>query len=458
MMDPFNHLGSFSGCINRLVIFWHLLFVPVCFGQSQLKTALPLKRSFPFLAIWNAPTELCTRKFGVTFNLTSFPMISTTRRSPFQQDIRIFFNRMIGHYPHYDELTGQEFDGGIPQQVNMDEHLQKAEHDIKELIPSNISHGLAVIDWENWRPIWGRNWHRKFIYLRQSIELVQQSDLSLTWQRAAEIAKIEFEEAAKNLLIKSLQLGKKLRPNQLWGYYLFPNCYNYMHKNRHRTYTGKCPQRAISRNNELLWLWQESTALYPSIYLPKVFKSSNNSKLFVRNRVQEAMRVATLSKKEHSLPVYTYTRAVYRESFNETLSEADLVSTIGESASLGAAGIVLWESSNTTLSKHTCTMLQSFVDDILNRYVLNVTHAARLCSRELCQNKGRCLRKNWDSSDYLHLNPNNFKIRRKVNGHLAVIGQPSLEDLQFMSEKFTCQCYVGKRCLTNPFTDTIPYI
>ncbi|XP_078098064.1 hyaluronidase-4-like [Mustelus asterias] len=443
MMDPFNLFRGFSGCTYGLVTFWHLSF---CFSQPQLQTALPLREDFPFLAVWNAPTEMCTRKFGLAFNLTSFPIVSTTRRSLFQQDVRIFFHHMFGYYPHYDETTGQEMDGGIPQQVKMHEHLQKAEQDIQDLIPSNKSSGLAVIDWEHWRPIWSRNWHHKLIYQRQSIELVQQKDLSLTWRRAATIAMAQFEESAKEFLLRSLQLGKKLRPKQLWGYYLFPNCYNYLHKNRNGTYTGICPPRAISRNNELLWLWQESTALYPSIYLSRIFKSSDNAKLFVQNRVQEAMRVATLSKENYSLPVYPYTRILYRNSMNETLSEADLVSTIGESASLGAAGIIVWESSNRTQNKHTCTLLQDLVENTLNGYILNVTHAARLCSWVLCRNKGRCLRKNWESRDYLHLNPNNFKIRRDKNGHLAVIGQASLKDLEYMSKKFTCQCYVGKNC------------
>ncbi|XP_020388459.1 hyaluronidase PH-20-like [Rhincodon typus] len=448
---PHNLVGSTSvkeesTNTSKLEMMSSKLYVNSCINQLQLKTALPLKRNFPFLAMWNAPTELCTKKFGVTYNLTPFPMVSTTRRSPLQQDIRIFFNGMIGHYPHYNELTGQEFNGGIPQQVKMDEHLQKAAHDIEELIPSNMSRGLAIIDWENWRPLWDRNWHHKLIYKRQSIELVQQRDLSLTRQRAAAIAKTEFQEAAKQFLLKSLQLGKKLRPNQLWGYYLFPHCYNYMHKNKNRTYTGMCPSRAISRNNELLWLWQESTALYPSIYMSRIFKSSNNAKLFVRNRVQEAMRVAAFSKENHSLPVYPYTRAVYRDSLNETLSEDDLVRTIGESASLGAAGIIVWESSNITQNKQSCSMLQSFVDDVLSRYIFNVTRAARLCSRALCSNKGRCLRKNWESSDYLHLNPSSFKIHRKRNGHLAVKGQASFSDLLYFAEKFICQCYVGKNC------------
>ncbi|XP_059806086.1 hyaluronidase PH-20-like [Hypanus sabinus] len=442
-MDVFNRLGSSS--VKILVILWHLTLLPGSSSQPHLKTTPPLRQGFPFLAIWNAPSELCTNRFGITFNLTSFPMTSTTQRSPLQQDIRIFYNQMLGHYPHYNERTGQEFNGGIPQQANMAEHLKKSEQDIRMLIPSTTSKGLAVIDWENWRPLWSRNWKQMSIYQRQSIELVQQRDLSLTRENATKIAKAEFEEAAKTFLIKTLQLGKKLRPNQLWGYYLFPNCYNSWHKDRNRTYTGKCARRAVTRNNKLLWLWHKSTALFPSTYLPKVFQSSYKAKLFVRHQVQEAMRVAALSK-ERALPVYVYTRTVYRNTLNESLSEADLVSTIGESAALGAAGIVVWESTNTTIKKHTCNVLQSYVEDILNHYVLNVTHAARLCSKELCGGNGRCLRKHWDSDSYLHLNPSNFKIHRKANGSLVARGQASVEDLRYLSEKFTCRCYVGRAC------------
>ncbi|XP_055510935.1 hyaluronidase PH-20-like [Leucoraja erinacea] len=439
------------GCMKSLVVWWHLCCIVAASsdGLRLPQTAAPLRRSFPFLALWNAPSELCASKFGVALNLASFPMVSTTRRSPFQQDVRIFFNGMIGRYPHYDGPSGREVNGGVPQQADMAGHLLKAGLDIGQLIPSNTSRGLAVIDWESWRPVWSRNWHRMSVYQRQSVELVQQRDLSLTRPNATAIAKAEFEEAARTFLVKSLQLAKKLRPRQLWGFYLFPNCYNNnMGRMRglNRTYTGRCPQRAVSRNNELAWLWRESTALYPSVYLPKAIQSTDKAKLFVRHQVQEAMRVAALSRGQHTIPVYVYTRVVYRDAFNESLSQADLVSTIGESAALGAAGIVVWESSNTTINNHTCNMLQSHMDDVLNHYVLNVTQATRLCSRELCGSKGRCLRRHWDSDDYLHLNPNHFKIRRKANGRLQVTGRASPEDLLEMAERFTCQCYAGKAC------------
>uniref|UniRef100_A0A4W3H0G5 Hyaluronidase n=1 Tax=Callorhinchus milii TaxID=7868 RepID=A0A4W3H0G5_CALMI len=386
----------------------------------------PLCLDVPFVAVWNAPSELCTRRFGLTFDLAHFPMVSTTRTVPEQQDTRIFYSRALGNYPHYHEFTGQEFHGGVPQQSSVREHLRKAERDIEQLIPSNRSRGLAVIDWESWRPSWHRNWHHKLIYQRHSVELVQQRDLSLTPVEASRIAKVEFEEAAKEFLTESLRLGKRMRPNQLWGFYLFPDCYNYDHKKRNRTYTGRCPGRAQARNDDLLWLWEESTALYPSIYLSRLLRSSRKARLFVRHRVQEAMRVGALPKRQHALPVYPYTRVVH--------STAQKGGRLAQHVCTGSHG------------KDSCAMWESYVNQTLSPYVLNVTQAARLCSRALCKNKGRCVRKDWRASDYLHLNPASFRLRRKRNGKLSAVGKASPEDLRFMSERFTCQCYAGKDC------------
>eukprot|EP00062_Callorhinchus_milii_P014232 gi/632963316/ref/XP_007897812.1/ PREDICTED: hyaluronidase PH-20-like [Callorhinchus milii] len=441
--------------VNWAFILWGISSCPLCLGDPRpTRVEPPLGRDVPFVAVWNAPSELCTRRFGLTFDLAHFPMVSTTRTVPEQQDTRIFYSRALGNYPHYHEFTGQEFHGGVPQQSSVREHLRKAERDIEQLIPSNRSRGLAVIDWESWRPSWHRNWHHKLIYQRHSVELVQQRDLSLTPVEASRIAKVEFEEAAKEFLTESLRLGKRMRPNQLWGFYLFPDCYNYDHKKRNRTYTGRCPGRAQARNDDLLWLWEESTALYPSIYLSRLLRSSRKARLFVRHRVQEAMRVGALPKRQHALPVYPYTRVVHHDATNETLAEVDLVNTIGESAALGSAGIVVWESSYSFIDRDSCAMWESYVNQTLSPYVLNVTQAARLCSRALCKNKGRCVRKDWRASDYLHLNPASFRLRRKRNGKLSAVGKASPEDLRFMSERFTCQCYAGKDCTPSVTSST----
>ncbi|XP_046505556.1 hyaluronidase-4-like isoform X2 [Equus quagga] len=74
-------------------------------------------------------------------------------------------------------------------------------------------------------------------------------------------------------------------------------------------------------------------------------------------------------------------------------AEQDLISTIGESAALGAAGFVIWGDMNLTSSEGNCTKVKQFVSSDLGRYIVNVTRAAEACSLHLCRNNGRCLRK-----------------------------------------------------------------
>lgn len=68
-----------------------------------------------------------------------------------------------------------------------------------------------------------------------------------------------------------------------------------------------------------------------------------------------------------------------------------------------------------------------------------------LCSEVLCQGTGRCIRKDYDSTHYLHLNPANFSIQQ-ADGKYVAIGRPSAADLDAWAENFTCQCYAKKKC------------
>ena len=67
---------------------------------------------------------------------------------------------------------------------NLKNHLEKAKNDIAYYIP-NDSVGLAVIDWENWRPTWARNWKPKDVYRDESVELVLQKNLQLSFPEAS---------------------------------------------------------------------------------------------------------------------------------------------------------------------------------------------------------------------------------------------------------------------------------
>lgn len=90
--------------------------------------------------------------------------------------------------------------------------------------------------------------------------------------------------------------------------------------------------------------------------------------------------------------------------------------------------------------------MKQYIDGPLGHYVINVTSAAKLCSKVLCKKNGRCIRKNSDSSAYLHLPPSDFKIRARRSGRgprLQVTGELSLENIEAMRQRFMCQCYQG---------------
>lgn len=80
--------------------------------------------------------------------------------------------------------------------------------------------------------------------------------------------------------------------------------------------------------------------------------------------------------------------------------------------------------------------------------MVNVTAAAKLCGDFLCKGKGRCVRRNYTSHEYLHLNAGTFSIHRSELGEFTVVGAPSLKDLMAFANGFTCQCYAGLTCDT----------
>ncbi|XP_009685656.2 hyaluronidase PH-20 [Struthio camelus] len=432
------------------------LLVSCC--SSLNVRARPLISNSPFLSIWNAPTELCTERAGVQLDMNFFSLIGSTLKTSIGQNITLFYPDRLGYYPYKNEVTGEAVNGGLPQLSLLENHLKKAKEDIQFYIPSDEQFGLAVIDWENWRPVWIRNWGSKDIYRQESIELIQQTDLTLSEAEARTIAKMEFEAAAKSIMLESLKLGITMRPNRLWGYYLYPDCYNYDYKQNPHNYTGACLDIEIARNNELNWLWEKSTALYPSVYLETALRSSRNAQVFVRNRVQEAIRLSYVSNSTHPLPVFVYTRPVFTDVYEEYLSQDDLVNTIGESAALGASGIVIWGDMKLTQNKNTCRTLDNYLRRTLTPYLINVTMAARICSHVLCQDSGACARKKWNSSDYLHLNPENVVIRMTKDGKYTLLGQPAFQDLQTFIEKFDCRCYAGYSCEPRVDINAIHYL
>ncbi|XP_073447560.1 hyaluronidase-2-like [Aquarana catesbeiana] len=444
------NLQSFS-MTTLFIFFWSLLgllTIVVDMQSSNMETPKPTVRPMfsgrPFMVAWNAPTQNCQHLYNVSLDLRLFDINSTPTEGFVDQNLTLFYKERLGLYPFYNEYN-VSVNGGVPQNASLRAHLDQMLVGINKYIPSVHKEGLGVIDWEEWRPIWIRNWERMDIYRQASRKLVASRYPNWTDAKVIQEAWYEFEKSAREFLVETLRYAKKLRPRQLWGYYLLPDCYNYDYWTNWNNYTGECPYVEMARNDNISWLGNESTALYPSIYLDFALRSSVNGRKYVHYRVKEAMRMAP-QYRSYSLPVFVYTRPTYREN-NNLLSQMDLISTVGESAAQGAAGVIFWGDAGYAKNKQTCQNMTSYLKEELGRYIVNVTTAASLCSQALCGGHGRCLRKKQASNAFLHLNPANFRIVRAPSGSNAPVpmwaeGQLSSEDVDFLHAHFHCQGYL----------------
>uniref|UniRef100_UPI00398E8055 hyaluronidase-1-like isoform X1 n=3 Tax=Pristiophorus japonicus TaxID=55135 RepID=UPI00398E8055 len=412
-------------------------------GEFKPASASPIIHDKPFIVIWNTPSAGCKTKFNVDLDLSVFDIVENENESFVGKNITIFYQNKLGRYPYYND-EGTPVNGGLVQIANLAQHLKQATDDINNLLDQDFR-GLAVVDWEEWRPLWDRNWGRMHIYKKESEELVRSKHPHLPEPDILQIAKEEYENAAENFMRETLKLGQTLRPKGFWGFYKFPDCYNYFKEGTLTNYTGHCQQEDIPRNNQLAWLWKASRTLYPSIYISEKLKSSNNAQKFVHYKIKEALRVAALDPVSDSLPVLAYSRYAFIKTL-DFLTETDLVHTIGESAAMGASGVVLWGDMEFARTMERCEVLKDYIDQELGRYVLNTTTAAMLCSKVTCSGHGRCVRQDPESRTYLHLDPRNFEVLSvltSAGSTLTARGELHSEDVQSMKEQFTCQCYKG---------------
>ncbi|XP_032378875.1 hyaluronidase PH-20 isoform X1 [Etheostoma spectabile] len=429
-----------------LSIFIITMSALLCSGRASPRTAPPIRPGHPFQLMWNAPTELCNIRFKLPLDLSHFQSISSTLKTATNQSVSLFYTDRFGIFPYVDEHTGKIYNEGLPQLIDLQRHQELAENNIKYYIPADQP-GLAVLDFEEWRPQWNRNWGSKDVYRRISIETIKKKNPSLTNAEAEDRARVAFEHAAKTYFLQSVRVGKRTRPSRLWGYYLFPECYNYNFKKDMSGFTGECPAVEKKRNDELIWLWGEATALFPSIYLELFLRDTLQARLFVRHRIREAMRVSMLPNSSYSIPVFPYIRPLYKDTTDKYMSEFDLVNTIGEAAALGAAGVISWGDMKLTESEDSCFGARRHLEQVMNPYILNVTTATQLCSKTLCQGRGRCLRKHWDDDVFLHLDPRRYRIEQKSRGGpLAVSGGLSQDDVNWFDRNFDCMCYGEEPC------------
>nr|XP_046254126.1 glyco_hydro_56 domain-containing protein [Scatophagus argus] len=403
-LTPYNFRTHtpFSSAILQVqpLVLLHLLLLSAFADLSTAGPARPpLLSGQPFIIFWGIPDSSCSGRP----DLRSFGMEREGR-------VVVFYEDTLGNYPYFvDKDT--PVNGGLPQHTRLDNHLQKTQQDLEAALPAPRYLGLGVLRWGEWVPQWSRNRERQAIYLEASRNLLKAFFPNWTPVEVEKWSQVDFEAAAQSVMMETLREVKRLRPKALWGVSPYPSCYNGdPAQTMLANYTGQCPAAEMALNDELLWLWKRCSALYPLLTLEKLQGGTSGARFYLSSQIREALRVSSLTGMAFDLPVFPLVKSVYA-STNTFLSQADLVRTIGESAAMGTAGVVIWERSETKTERE-CQDLAEFVRKVLGPYSSNVTTAARLCSASLCQGRGRCVRQNPENSAYLHLPPPSKVVER----------------------------------------------
>uniref|UniRef100_A0A3B4FZB4 Hyaluronidase n=1 Tax=Pundamilia nyererei TaxID=303518 RepID=A0A3B4FZB4_9CICH len=363
------HLRTHSASLSALFFLMIAAFAGICTAAPPRPAFPPLLSGQPFIIFWGIPDSSCSGRPDPG----SFGMERDSR-------VAVFYEDTLGNYPYFVDID-TPINGGLPQHTRLETHLQKMKQDLEEALPAPRYLGLGVLRWGEWVPQWSRSREKQALYVEASKKLLKGFFPNWTPAEVEKWSKVRKVQGGRNKE-PLWQEEKMLRPKALWGFSPYPSCYNSdPTQTMLANYTGQCPPAEMALNDELSWLWKRSSALYPLLTLEK---------LQVSNFSTHCIDLSWLN---------------LLHIFFVFLLQADLVSSVGESAAMGTAGVVVWERSEIKTEVHTCQELAEFVRKVLGPYSINVTTAARLCSASLCQGRGRCVRQNPESSAYLHLPP-----------------------------------------------------
>ena len=116
--------------------------------------------------------------------------------------------------------------GGVPQEGNLTLHLEFFKDHVEEQVANKTFQGIAVIDFESWRPIFRQNWASLNRYRELSVEIERNKHPFWSNNAVKNEAVRTFEFHGRLFMEETLKLAKILRPFANWGYYAYPYCFN----------------------------------------------------------------------------------------------------------------------------------------------------------------------------------------------------------------------------------------
>ncbi|KAJ8708503.1 hypothetical protein PYW07_010628 [Mythimna separata] len=324
--------------------------------QMPENDVLPTK---DFKVYWNVPTKQCKSK-KVFFNelYEKYGIIQNTGDTFRGDKISILYDP--GDFPAL--LTNSSSgeikyrNGGVPQEGDLIKHLDTFQKVLEQSVPDKNFNGVGIIDFESWRPVLRQNFGTLTPYKDVSYEIEKKRHWWWKKQWIEEEAKRRFEGASREFMQATVSLAKKMRPRAVWGYYGFPYCFNKKEA---------CADKVPHENDGIGWLWQESTALYPSVYCTDDI-TANKLVSHIRGRVNEAARVG-----KRGAPILPYFWFRYRD--NGYFSEKDLDIAFSTLYKSNASGFIIWGSSNDVNTLDKCLKLKEYVTETLGPAIAKYT-------------------------------------------------------------------------------------
>lgn len=259
--------------------------------------------------------------------------------------------------------------------------MRQLEVDIDRFIPNKTFDGVAVIDFECWRPSFRQNFGDLKVYKDLTLLEVNKKHPSWSREQIESQGKMIFESAAINFVNRTLLRARKLRPMAKWGFYGFPHCFN-----RYRDYgqLDRCPDQVEAENNKLLFMFP--TAIYPSIYIEQNQTSAALTR-FVQGKMYETNRLAKLAGRKDLLKLafiryqYTDSQATVRNvsepskscfiicSLSSISLQDDMMNVLKTIRSEGGDGAILWGSSSQFKTESQCRAFKLYFENDFTRII-----------------------------------------------------------------------------------------
>ncbi len=249
--------------------------------------------------------------------------------------VAVFLEHQFGRYPRI--VNGREANGGIPQNVDMADHLSRVRRDIERALPDPNFDGYAVIDFEAWKPDWASP-KLGDEYREASRRRVRLRNPGLSAAQVEARAAQEWNDAAREFLLETLTEAKRVRPDAVWGFYGYLG--------DHDDDTGL--------EEGMDWLWDEVDGFFPSIYQRMVTErnwsrtrgtvSMQEARDRVRSKMDAARDIAD------GRPIVPFVWRLYKPQNplrgGQPLSELDFEMSFAYPLELGAEGLILWDNVN----------------------------------------------------------------------------------------------------------------